>query len=406
MPNAFPPAELRLGDLRVWPPVVLAPMAGVTNLAFRTLARQLCPTGLYINEMVTSRGLVEHNARSWAMIVHAPGERPRSVQLYGVDPATVGQAVRMLVDADQADHIDLNLGCPVPKVTRLGGGAALPWKRDLLRALLRSAVRAAGDVPVTVKMRLGIDAEHLTYVDAGRIAQEEGVAAVTVHARTAAEGYAGQAHWSAITRLVEELDIPVLGNGDVWVGADAARMLAETGAAGVVVGRGCLGRPWLFAEITDALAGRPATFGEQAGPRLGEVAQVVARHARLLVDQEHAAAAVASSGRMPDGTAQRDPAGSLEHRAVRQMRKHNGWYLKGFVIGAEVRARLGRVGSLDELDDLLGTLDADQPYPVAVAAAPRGRTSPRTRVALPEGWLESPTGGRVDALAECEASGG
>ncbi len=371
-------AGLKVGPYFVWPPVVLAPMAGITNVAFRTLCRDF-GGGLYVSEMITTRALVERDPATMRMIEFGPAEHPRSLQLYGVDPGVVREAVTMLVAEDLADHIDLNFGCPVPKVTRRGGGAALPWKRDLLRAVLRAAVRAAGPRPVTMKMRMGIDADHLTYLDAGRIAEQEGVAAVALHGRTAAQAYSGQADWSAVARLKEHVTtVPVLGNGDVWAAGDALRMMRETGCDGVVVGRGCLGRPWLFAAFDRAFAGLPPV----PEPFLGEVAKVMRRHATLM-------------------------AGWLgEDKGSREFRKHVSWYLKGFPVGGELRHRLGLSSSLAELDDLLGTLDPAQPFPADVADVPRGRLGPPRRVALPDGWLDGRSGGFVGTDAELAVSGG
>ncbi len=247
-------APLRLGALEVAVPVVLAPMAGITNTAFRRLCREY-GEGLYVSEMITSRALVERNANTMRLIRHHESETPRSIQLYGVDPATMAEAARILVAEDRADHIDMNFGCPVPKVTRKGGGAALPWKLDLFRDIVAAVVGAAGEVPVTVKMRKGIDDDHLTYLDAARAAEAAGAAAVALHARTAGQFYSGSADWSAIARLKETVtSIPVLGNGDIWSADDAVRMMAETGCDGVVVGRGCLGRPWLFGDLARALS--------------------------------------------------------------------------------------------------------------------------------------------------------
>jgi nifR3 family TIM-barrel protein len=370
-------AALAVGDRPLPTPVVLAPMAGVTDRAYR----QLCDSygaGLCVSEMVTSRGLVEGSERTARYLAFAPGA-VRSVQLYGVDPAVMERAVGILLERDLADHVDINVGCPVPKVTRHGGGAALPWKRDLFRAVVRGAVRgAAGAVPVTVKMRLGLDDAHHTYLDAGLAAQEEGAAWVALHARTAAMGYAGEARWEHIARLVEALDVPVLGNGDIWEAADATRMVAETGCAGVVVGRGCLGRPWLFAALAARFAGLP----EPAHPGLGEVAGVLRRHAGLLAELRG------------------------EREGLVQLRKHMAWYLKGFVAGTDVRQGLAQVSGLAELDDLLARLDLAQPFPVSELGRPRGRTSPRERVVLPEHWLDSRDGGCVDARAEDDVSGG
>ena len=375
-------APLRLGPLTVDPAVVLAPMAGITNPAFRTLCREF-GAGRYVCEMITTRALVERNEKTLRMIRATPEEAAAgfSVQLYGVDPATVGRAVEMLVDEGVAGtrpaHVDLNFGCPVPKVTRKGGGSALPWRRVLFRDIVRAAVTAARDVPVTVKTRIGIDADHVTYLDAGRIAQDEGAAAITLHGRTADQLYSGTADWSPIARLVAAVDIPVLGNGDVWEADDALRMVAETGCAGVVVGRGCLGRPWLFGDLAAAFAGSP----RRALPTLREVAAVMLRHAQLLSAEQG------------------------ERHGCTDFRKHVAWYLKGFSVGSDVRRALAMVGSLDELAGLLDRIE-DQPYPTAVLGAPRGRTSSPRPVALPEGWLDDRDDPRPPAGAELETSGG
>jgi nifR3 family TIM-barrel protein len=360
------------------PPVVLAPMAGITNAAFRQLCREQ-GAGLYVCEMVTTRALVERNPKTLRMVAFGATERPRSLQLYGVDPATVRKAVELVVAEDLADHVDLNFGCSVPKVTRKGGGAAVPWKRRLFRQIVSAAVEAAGDVPVTVKMRKGIDDDHLTYVEAGLTAQDCGVAWVALHARTAAQRYSGEADWAAIATLKQALDIPVLGNGDIWEAADALRMVRETGVDGVVVGRGCLGRPWLFADLASAFAGGST----QSLPGLGQVATVMRRHAVLLT-------------------------GCLgsETEGVVDFRKHVAWYLKGFPVGSDLRRALAMASSLAGLDDLLGRLDPDAPFPVDVLGQPRGRTNAPKRVVLPEGWLAERDGEAVPVEAELDDSGG
>jgi nifR3 family TIM-barrel protein len=354
------PAPLRLGRLTVDPPVVLAPMAGITNAAFRRLCREQ-GAGLYVCEMITSRGIVERDAKTLSMLAFDPGEPIRSVQLYGVDPRYIGEAVRILVAEHGVQHVDLNFGCPVPKVTRRGGGAALPWKRGLLAEIVQAAV-AAGDpagVPITMKTRKGIDDDHLTYLDAGRIAEESGCAAIALHGRTAVQHYSGTADWDSIAELKAAVSIPVLGNGDLWSAEDAVRMVDHTGVDAVVIGRGCLGRPWLFADLAAAFAGEPAP----APPTLGEVATVLRRHAVLLAELMG------------------------ELRGLTDLRKHMAWYLKGFEVGSAIRAPLGQVSSLAALDDLLARLDAEQPYPVAALTAPRGRQGTPRRVVLPDGWL-------------------
>ncbi len=361
--STAPAPSLRIGPLALDVPVVLAPMAGITNTAFRRLCREY-GAGLYVSEMITSRALVERTPESMRLIRHHESETTRSIQLYGVDPKTVREAVTMLVAEDRADHIDLNFGCPVPKVTRKGGGAALPWKRDLFREIVEGAVQAAGDIPLTVKMRKGIDADHLTYLEAAKAAQGAGVASIALHARTAAEFYSGTADWSAIARLKETItDTPVLGNGDIWSAEDAIRMVEETGCDGVVVGRGCLGRPWLFGDLASAFKGDK----RKAEPSLGFVAGAFRRHAELLTE-------------FFDGD---------EDRACRDIRKHVAWYFKGYSVGGDLRASFATVKSLQEMDDLIGRLDADQPYPGADAEGQRGRAGTPKKPTLPQGWLDS-----------------
>ncbi|WP_422773756.1 tRNA dihydrouridine synthase DusB [Plantactinospora sp. WMMC1484] len=378
---------LALGTYSVWPPVVLAPMAGITNVAFRRLCREQ-GGGLYVCEMVTTRALVERNPKTLRMVAFGGDEWPRSLQLYGIDPEVTAAAVRMVVEEGLADHVDLNFGCPVPKVTRKGGGAALPWRHRLFARIVRAAVEAAtpAGVPVTVKMRKGIDDDHLTYVEAGLAAQEAGVAAVALHGRTAAQRYSGTADWDAIGTLKQALDVPVLGNGDIWEADDALRMVAWTGADGVVVGRGCLGRPWLFADLAAAFDGRPV----RRLPALGEVAATMRRHAELLVDWF-------AGGDRPD-TAERD--GCVDFR------KHVAWYLKGFPVGGELRRALAMVSGLAELDDLLGKLDPAEPFPVDTLGQPRGRTNSPGKVFLPDGWLADRDSAEVPAGAELADSGG
>jgi len=355
---------------------VLAPMAGITNPGFRRLCREQ-GEGFYVCEMITSRGLVEKNPLTFQMIAFDPDEHPRSLQLYGVDPVAMGRAVRMVVERDLADHIDMNFGCPVPKVTRRGGGAALPYKRRLFEAIVRAAVANADGRPVTVKMRIGIDDERHTYLDAARRAADAGVAAVSLHARTAAQRYSGTADWSAIARLRDALpaELPVLGNGDIFCAEDALRMVATTGCDGVVVGRGCLGRPWMFRDLVDVFEGRPP----QPAPPLGEVVGVLVEHARLL-------------------TAARG-----EQAALRDLRKHTGWYLTGYPVGGDVRRALSVVATLDELAAIVADLDPTMAALPDAVGTPRGTQAGPQQVTLPDGWLEhrddlTPPSARADAL--------
>ena len=357
---------LSSGPYQLDSPVVLAPMAGITNAPFRMLCREQ-GAGLFVSEMVTARALLERIPETLRMIEPGPGEWPRSIQLYSVDPHHMSEAVKMIGRENLADHIDMNFGCPVPKVTRKGGGAALPYKRRLFSSIVEAAVNAAKPfgIPVTVKMRIGIDSDHITYLDAAKSAADLGVAWVALHARTAAQMYEGKADWSAISALVEHLKptgVPALGNGDIWSGQDGVRMMNETGCAGVVVGRGCLGRPWLFGDLVAAFNGSDSRIT----PTLFEVSEIIYRHGELLVEFFEA-----------------------EGRAMRDLRKHMAWYLKGFRVPRELRSKFGMVSSLGELQYLLAQLE-DQPYPVEVGESPRGRTSHGRPVHLPDGWLNDP----------------
>ena len=363
-PEEFP--VLRLGEgrvgsagvLDVWPPVVLAPMAGVTNLAFRSLCREY-GAGLYVSEMITARGYLNGNRLTALLASSSPDEQPRSVQVYGADPVDLGEMVRSLVD-EGVDHLDINMGWPVPKVTRAGGGSAIPVKPRLLARLVRAMVQNAGDVPVTVKMRKGIHEGLLTYEEAGRAAQEEGASAVGLHARTAAELYSGEADWDAIGRLVEVLEVPVLGNGDVWESFDALRMMRATGCAGVIVGRGCLGRPWLFRELADVFDGEEP----EVPPNFGAIVEVMMDHGRRLVELFG------------------------ETVGVRQMRKWTAWYTKGFRGSASVRGHLMRIERLEDIRTIVAELDPSEPFPETALRAMRAKGSKTQSVKLPEGYLD------------------
>ncbi len=355
-PGEFAP--LLIGSLRVDPPVVLAPMAGVTNYPFRTLCREF-GAGLYVSEMITARAYLYGNRLTRLLASSRPDESPRSVQIYGADPIDVHEMARQLVD-EGVQHIDMNFGCPVPKVTRTGGGAAVPVKPRLLARIVRAAVHGAGDVPVTIKVRKGIDEGIETYLDAGRVAEDEGVRAIGLHARTAAELYSGAADWGAIARLVEHVSLPVLGNGDIWEAGDALRMMRSTGCAGVIVGRGCLGRPWLFRELAQAFRGE----SPDPPPNFGEIVAIIERHARLLTS-------------FFDATF-----------GIRQMRKWCTWYTIGFPGSAKARAELVRIDSIDEMLAILRRLDPALPFPAAAMRAHRGKGGRKQKVTLPHGYLD------------------
>lgn len=352
-------ASPSIGPIDLAVPVVLAPMAGVTDVPFRALCREF-GAGIYVNQMITARALIENNATTWKLAEFGPDESPRSIQLYGTEERSIGEAVRRLVDQGRVDHIDMNFGCPAPKVTRLGGGAALPVKRRLLASMIRAAVTAAGDVPVTIKFRKGIDDAHLTFLDTGRIAVDEGCAAIALHGRTAHDLYSGHADWDAIGELKAHVsEIPVFGNGDIWEAWDALRMMRHTGCDGVVIGRGCLGRPWLFGELASVFAGEePAP-----PPDLAEVGRIMVDHAQRLIDWH----------------------GDIS--AIRQFRKHAIWYVTGFPLGGARRARLAGVNSIGELEDAIAEFPTSE-FPATALRISRSHSGGPKRVALPAGWLD------------------
>jgi nifR3 family TIM-barrel protein len=356
-------------------------MAGVTTRAFRRLCRRFGPGGLYVSEMLTARALVEGNERTARMLRFDADERPRSAQLYGVAPGTVGEATRRLIGDFGVEHVDLNFGCPAPKVTAKGGGAALPVRRRLLADVIAAAVKAAisEGIPVTVKFRRGIHDGLLTAVSTGQIAEAEGAAAIALHARTAEQRYAGDATWAAISELKAAVTtIPVLGNGDIWEAADAVRMMNETGCDGVVIGRGCLGRPWLFADLGAVFAGRLVA----PPPAFGAVAEVMLRHAELLTEDEGEAAGLCA------------------------FRRHAAWYTQGYAIGADARRALGTVSSLAELGTILASIDPDLPLPPEAVRWRRGHTDGPRPVRLPDGWLRLVDDPTPPAGAEILVSGG
>ncbi len=368
---------LELGPLSVWPPVVLAPMAGVTNYPFRSLCRAF-GAGLYVSEMITAKALIMESERTWKLAQFGADESPRSLQLYGADPEAMGEAARRLVDEGRVDHLDLNFGCPVRKVTRKGGGAAIPIKVNLMQAIVRSVVEGAGDVPVTIKVRLGVDEELMTWRDSARIAEDSGAAAIGLHARTAAQLYDGDARWEAIGLMKQAVNIPVLGNGDIWEAEDALRMMRQTGCDGVIVGRGCLGRPWLFRDLANVFDGRTP----QDPPTLGGIADIMLDHAERLI------------------------AWVGEDRGIKMMRRFATWYTKSFVGSAALRSKLTVIRTRAELESILAEIDRSTPFPISGLRVRRGKSSGRQRVILPEGYLqdrndltppdepiEAPTGG-------------
>ena len=358
MSGEFSPVRIR--EISVWPPVVLAPMAGVTNYPFRSICREF-GAGLYVSEMINARPLVDGRDKTLKLADFGLDESPRSLQLYGTDPYYIAEAVKRLVNEGRVDHLDMNFGCPVPKVTRKGGGAAIPLKPNLLRNIVRAAVHNAERVPVTIKFRMGINLDHLTFLTAGKVAEDEGCAAVGLHARTAAQLYHGHAAWDSIAELKRAVKIPVLGNGDIWEAEDALRMMRETHCDGVIVGRGCLGRPWLFRDLADVFNGREP----QDPPDFGRVLDIMFRHARKLSDWFG------------------------ERLAMRSFRRHASWYTKGFRLSSEIRAALMRIETVSQLENLFREVDRSQAFPPSAMRVVRGKTTGTQKVALPPGFLDN-----------------
>lgn len=353
-------------QLSIWPPVVLAPMAGVTNPPYRELCRRE-GAGLYVAEMLHARGLAEGDAKTLSLASFGPAEELNSIQIFGADPQAMHTATRFLVEEVGAQHVDINMGCPVRKVTSKGGGSALPARPRLMRDCLRAVVRGAGEVPVTVKTRLGLDDDRITWQDAVDVAADEGARWIGVHARTAAQLYSGTARWEVLGEIKSRSSIPVLGNGDIWEAYDALRMMRLSDVDGVIIGRGCLGRPWLFRELADVFDGREP----DDPPTLGQVCAVLREHAQLLVDFFG------------------------PRKGVFEVRKWCTWYTKGFPNSSWVREALQHIDTLEDMETHLAPLDPATPFPERALRVQRGkRGGAADKVHLPEGWLE-----REDVLA-------
>jgi tRNA-dihydrouridine synthase B len=315
MPPTVP--ALRIGSHAIWPPLVLAPMSGVTNRTMRALYKPF-GLGLTVTEFVSSNALKYTNKRTMEMIDQHGLEKPVSTQLWGDDPATMAAAAKVVRECG-ADIVDINFGCPAPKVTKTNGGSACLRDVDRCEAIMRAVVDAV-DCPVTMKMRLGWSESDLVYIDVAKRAQTAGVQAVTLHARTARQFYKGNADWEHIARLKEAIDIPVIGNGDLQDPHLAMERMRQSGVDGIMLGRGTLGNPWLIAQIADLMEGREMRPIPSAADRL----RYCILHYRAMVDEWG------------------------EPRAVPQMRKHVALYLKGIPGAAVLRERMMRIDSAEE----------------------------------------------------------
>ncbi|HXT21431.1 MAG TPA: tRNA dihydrouridine synthase DusB [Thermoanaerobaculia bacterium] len=272
---------MRLGSLTVDPPLFLAPMAGITDRDFRLIVRRIGGVGMVGMEFLPAKGLVAGDRRTLQLLHFAPEERPLSMQIYGGDPATLGEAARQ-VAALGPDAVDVNMGCPANQVLKGCAGAALMGDLDTARRIV-AAVRREVRVPLTVKFRLGLDERRVNYLELGRICEGEGADGVVLHARTARQMFRGEAAWEHVARLKAAVSIPVIGNGDVRAPEDAARMLRETGCDGVMIGRGATRNPWIFRQTAALLAG-----GEAAPPTVAERRALVLDHFHAVVSREPA----------------------------------------------------------------------------------------------------------------------
>ena len=304
---------------------ILAPMAGVTDLPFRLLCMEQ-GAGMVCMEMVSAKAITFRNKNTGALMQTVPGEKPVSLQLFGSDPQIMAQAAAMIEPLD-FDILDINMGCPVPKVVGNGEGSAL-MKDPLLAGKIISAVKDAVQKPVTVKIRKGFDDNHVNAVEIAHVAQECGASAVAVHARTREQYYSGRADWDIIRQVREKLRIPVIGNGDITDPASAERMLEETGCDAVMIGRAARGNPWIFHRLRNVSEG-----GEDPGrPARDEVQRMILRHGRMLSEYKG------------------------EETAMREMRKHVAWYTAGFPHSARLRARVNEVETFAQLEALIGDL--------------------------------------------------
>ena len=313
---------MQIGNIRLGAPVALAPMAGITDMPFRVICKEL-GCGLVVSEMVSAKGLLYKNVKTFDMLRIAPEERPAAIQLFGSVPQELARAAK-IVEADGADIIDFNMGCPVPKIVNNGEGSALMKNPQLAYEILARMADAV-KIPITVKIRAGWDAGHINASEIAHLAEKAGVAAIAVHGRTREQFYNGKADWGVIKAVKDAVKIPVFGNGDILSAEDGLRMFKETGCDGLMIGRGADGNPWIFKEIISALNGDAQRFE----PSLDERMDMIVRHLKMLIDFKG------------------------EVIAVKEMRRHAGAYLKGMPMAAEYRRRINALNTFDEFKMLV-----------------------------------------------------
>ena len=312
---------MRIGNVDIKGNVVLAPMAGVTDLPFRLLCKENCCGYLY-TEMVSAKAIMYNNKNTESLLTVTEGENPIAVQLFGSEPEVMAEAAKRMEERP-FDVIDVNMGCPVPKVVNNGEGSAL-MKNPLLVGRIVEAMANAVKKPVTVKIRAGFDPDNINAPEIARIIQESGGAAVAVHGRTRQQYYSGKADWDVIRRVKENVSIPVIGNGDILTGQDAVRMMEETGCDGVMIGRGARGNPWIFGQINEYLS----CGKEMTQPTADEIKSMILKHARMLIDAKG------------------------EYTGIREMRKHFAWYTTGMRHASGLRNEVNHVEHFEELEKL------------------------------------------------------
>ena len=317
---------IRIGDISIEQSALLAPMAGVTDLPFRLICREMGASIVY-TEFVSSNGIIRENKKTLDMINFILEERPIGVQIFGEDANTVGKSAKIIYDMFKPDIIDINYGCPVPKVTKKGAGSAALKNIDIMKEITSSVIKYVPQIPITVKMRSGWTDKTKVYIDAGKMLESIGVAAITLHPRTTSQKFEGKANWNHIKHLKESIKIPVIGNGDVTTLDEYIRIKKETSCDAVMIGRGALGNPWIFKEISNYEKGK-----KSKELRLNNLVDVCKYHFNLLKEHKE------------------------ERVCINLTKKHFSWYLKGFTNASTWRKKILFATNIDEISKILNSM--------------------------------------------------